>query len=56
MINAEGGIHGRKLIHHMFDASPTPQDQGRGEGLQEGGVCSLGFQGGSAPGLRFGTI
>ena len=24
MINAEGGIHGRKIIHHMFDDAYNP--------------------------------
>jgi len=37
MINAEGGIHGRKLIHHMFDDSYNPAKTKAGvKELQEG--------------------
>ena len=37
MINAEGGIHGRKLIHHMFDDGYNPAKTKAGvKQLQEG--------------------
>ena len=37
MINAEGGIHGRKLILHYFDdALQSCQDKGRGEAASGG--------------------
>ncbi len=37
MINAEGGIHGRKLIHHMFDDAYNPAKTKAGvKELQEG--------------------
>jgi branched-chain amino acid transport system substrate-binding protein len=37
MINAEGGIHGRKLIHHMFDDGYNPAKTKAGvKELQEG--------------------
>jgi len=37
MINAEGGIHGRKLVHHMFDDAYNPAKTKAGvKELQEG--------------------
>jgi branched-chain amino acid transport system substrate-binding protein len=37
MINAEGGIHGRMLIHHMFDDAYNPAKTKAGvKELQEG--------------------
>jgi ABC-type branched-subunit amino acid transport system substrate-binding protein len=37
MINAQGGIHGRKLIHHMFDDQYNPAKTKAGvKELQEG--------------------
>ena len=37
MINAEGGIHGRKIVHHMFDDAYNPAKTKAGvKELQEG--------------------
>ena len=53
MINAEGGIHGRKLIHHMFDDGYNPAKTLAGvKELQEGTGMFAWFVGvGSAPGM-----
>ena len=53
MINAEGGIHGRKLIHHMFDDAYNPAKTLAGvKELQEGTGMFAWVSGvGSAPGM-----
>ena len=53
MINDEGGIHGRKLIHHMFDDAYNPAKTKAGvKELQEGiGMFAWVSGVGSAPGL-----
>jgi ABC-type branched-subunit amino acid transport system substrate-binding protein len=53
MINAEGGIHGRKLIHHMFDDAYNPAKTKAGvKELQEGtGIFAWVSGVGTAPGL-----
>jgi ABC-type branched-subunit amino acid transport system substrate-binding protein len=53
MINAEGGIHGRKLIHHMFDDQYNPAKTKAGvKELQEGTGMFAWVSGvGTAPGL-----
>jgi len=53
MINAEGGIHGRKLIHHMFDDGYNPAKTKAGvKQLQEGiGMFAWVSGVGTAPGL-----
>ncbi|MBW1776771.1 MAG: ABC transporter substrate-binding protein [Deltaproteobacteria bacterium] len=53
MINAEGGIHGRKLIHHMFDDAYNPAKTLAGvKELQEGTGMFAWVSGvGTAPGL-----
>lgn len=53
MINAQGGIHGRKLIHHMFDDAYNPAKTKAGvKELQEGtGIFAWVSGVGSAPGL-----
>lgn len=53
MINAEGGIHGRKLIHHMFDDAYNPAKTAAGvKELQEGTGMFAWVSGvGTAPGL-----
>ncbi len=53
MINAEGGIHGRKLIHHMFDDGYNPAKTKAGvKELQEGTGMFAWVSGvGTAPGL-----
>ena len=53
MINAEGGIHGRKLIHHMFDDAYNPAKTKAGvKELQEGTGMFAWVSGvGTAPGL-----
>lgn len=53
MINAQGGIHGRKLIHHMFDDAYNPAKTKAGvKELQEGTGMFAWVSGvGSAPGL-----
>lgn len=53
MINAEGGIHGRKLIHHMFDDAYNPAKTKAGvKELQEGTGMFCWVSGvGTAPGL-----
>jgi len=53
MINAEGGIHGRKLIHHMFDDAYNPAKTLAGvKELQEGKGMFAWVSGvGTAPGL-----
>jgi len=53
MINAEGGIHGRKLIHHMFDDAYNPAKTKAGvKELQEGTGMFAWVSGvGSSPGL-----
>ncbi|MBI9084608.1 MAG: ABC transporter substrate-binding protein [Desulfobacterales bacterium] len=53
MINAEGGIHGRKLIHHMFDDAYNPAKTKAGvKELQEGiGMFAWVSGVGTAPGL-----
>lgn len=53
MINAEGGIHGRKLIHHMFDDSYNPAKTKAGvKQLQEDvGMFAWVSGVGTAPGL-----
>jgi ABC-type branched-subunit amino acid transport system substrate-binding protein len=53
MINAQGGIHGRKLIHHMFDDAYNPAKTKAGvKELQEGiGMFAWVSGVGSSPGL-----
>jgi ABC-type branched-subunit amino acid transport system substrate-binding protein len=53
MINAQGGIHGRQLIHHMFDDAYNPAKTKAGvKELQEGiGMFAWVSGVGSAPGL-----
>lgn len=53
MINAEGGIHGRKLVYHMFDDGYNPAKTKAGvKELQEGtGMFAWASGVGSAPGL-----
>ncbi len=53
MINAEGGIHGRKLIHHMFDDGYNPAKTKAGvKQLQEGiGMFAWVSGVGTSPGL-----
>lgn len=53
MINAQGGIHGRKLIHHMFDDGYNPAKTKAGvKELQEGTGMFAWVSGvGTAPGL-----
>lgn len=53
MINAEGGIHGRKLVHHMFDDAYNPAKTKAGvKELQEGTGMFCWVSGvGTAPGL-----
>ncbi|MCF8061854.1 MAG: ABC transporter substrate-binding protein, partial [Deltaproteobacteria bacterium] len=53
MINAEGGIHGRKIIHHMFDDAYNPAKTKAGvKELQEGiGMFAWVSGVGTAPGL-----
>jgi len=53
MINAEGGIHGRKLIHHMFDDGYNPAKTKAGvKELQEGTGMFAWVSGvGTSPGL-----
>ena len=53
MINAEGGIHGRKLVHHMFDDAYNPAKTKAGvKELQEGlGMFAWVSGVGTAPGL-----
>ena len=53
MINAEGGIHGRKIIHHMFDDGYNPAKTKAGvKELQEGTGMFAWVSGvGTAPGL-----
>ncbi len=53
MINAQGGIHGRKLIHHMFDDAYNPAKTKAGvKELQEGiGMFAWVSGVGTAPGL-----
>ena len=53
MINAEGGIHGRKLVHHMFDDAYNPAKTTAGvKELQEGTGMFAWVSGvGTAPGL-----
>jgi branched-chain amino acid transport system substrate-binding protein len=53
MINAEGGIHGRKLIHHMFDDAYNPAKTKAGvkELQEEIGMFAWVSGVGSSPGL-----
>jgi ABC-type branched-subunit amino acid transport system substrate-binding protein len=53
MINAAGGIHGRKLVHHMFDDGYNPAKTKAGvKELQEGKGMFAWVSGvGSSPGL-----
>ena len=53
MLNARGGIHGRKLIHHMFDDAYNPAKTKAGvKELQEGiGMFAWVSGVGTAPGL-----
>lgn len=53
MINERGGIHGRKLIHHMFDDAYNPAKTKAGvKELQEGvGIFAWVSGVGTAPGL-----
>lgn len=53
MINANGGIHGRKLVHHMFDDAYNPAKTKAGvKELQEGTGMFAWVSGvGTAPGL-----
>ena len=53
MINAQGGIHGRKLIHHLFDDQYNPAKTRAGvKELQEGtGIFAWTSGVGTAPGL-----
>ena len=53
MINAEGGIHGRKIVYHMFDDGYNPAKTMAGvKELQEGWNICLGIRSwyGSRPG------
>ena len=52
-INANGGIHGRKLVHHMFDDAYNPAKTKAGvKELQEGvGIFAWVVGVGTAPGL-----
>lgn len=53
MINAEGGIHGRKIVYHMFDDAYNPAKTMAGvKELQEGiGMFAWACGVGTAPGL-----
>ncbi len=53
MINAEGGIHGRKIVYHMFDDAYNPAKTKAGvKELQEGtGIFAWSSGVGTAPGL-----
>lgn len=53
MINAEGGIHGRKIVYHMFDDAYNPAKTKAGvKELQEGtGMFAWACGVGTAPGL-----
>ena len=53
MINAEGGIHGRKIVYHMFDDAYNPAKTTAGvKELQEGvGIFAWACGVGTAPGL-----
>ena len=53
MINAEGGIHGRKLVYHMFDDGYNPAKTKAGvKELQEGtGIFAWAVGVGTSPGL-----
>ncbi len=53
MINAEGGIHGRKLVYHMFDDGYNPAKTKAGvKELQEGtGMFAWACGVGTSPGL-----
>ena len=53
MINAQGGIHGRKLVYHMFDDGYNPAKTKAGvKELQEGtGMFAWAAGVGTAPGL-----
>jgi len=53
MINAQGGIHGRKLVYHMFDDAYNPAKTKAGvKELQEGtGMFGWASGVGTAPGL-----
>ena len=53
MINAEGGIHGRKIVHHMFDDAYNPAKTKAGvKELQEGvGMFAWVSGVGTSPGL-----
>jgi ABC-type branched-subunit amino acid transport system substrate-binding protein len=53
MINAEGGIHGRKIVYHMFDDAYNPAKTKAGvKELQEGtGIFAWACGVGTAPGL-----
>jgi ABC-type branched-subunit amino acid transport system substrate-binding protein len=53
MINAEGGIHGRKIVYHMFDDAYNPAKTKAGvKELQEGtGIFAWASGVGTAPGL-----
>jgi len=53
MINAEGGIHGRKIVYHMFDDAYNPAKTKAGvKELQEGtGIFAWACGVGTTPGL-----
>ena len=53
MINAEGGIHGRKIVYHMFDDAYNPAKTKAGvKELQEGtGIFAWASGVGTTPGL-----
>jgi len=53
MINAEGGIHGRKIVYHMFDDAYNPAKTKAGvKELQEGtGIFAWASGVGTAPGM-----
>jgi ABC-type branched-subunit amino acid transport system substrate-binding protein len=53
MINAEGGIHGRKIVYHMFDDAYNPAKTKAGvKELQEGtGIFAWACGVGTSPGL-----
>ena len=53
MINAEGGIHGRKIVYHMFDDAYNPAKTKAGvKELQEGtGIFAWSSGVGTSPGL-----
>jgi ABC-type branched-subunit amino acid transport system substrate-binding protein len=53
MINAKGGIHGRKIVYHMFDDAYNPAKTKAGvKELQEGtGIFAWACGVGTAPGL-----